>query len=223
MLRQLFTTGLLCLGAAATAAEPTTVTTEIFNGRDLTGWSLVTAAGPGVQPSYTVGPEGVLALAGTPVGYLLTEISYENYELHLEYRWPADAAPRSNSGVLLHVASAPVGTSPWPTCLQLQMKPQNAGDLLQMAGAKFAEPVTSPAKGSVPPLRAREEPSSEKPLGEWNALAVVCHDGAIEVRVNGVLQNRVTQAEPQAGRLGIQLEGTPFELRRVRLTPLPAR
>lgn len=218
MLRRLFTSGFLCLAAAANAAEPTTV--ELLNGRDLTGWTLVTAAGSGLQPAYTMGPEGVLALAGTPVGYLLTELSYQNYELHLEYRWPADAAPRSNSGVLLHVASAPVGASPWPTCLQLQMKPQNAGDLLQMAGAKFAEPVTSPAKGSVPPLRARQEPSSEKPLGEWNALDVVCRDGAIEVRANGVLQNRVTQAEPQAGRLGIQLEGTPLELRRVRLTPL---
>jgi hypothetical protein len=42
----------------------------------------------------------------------------------------------------------------------------------------------------------------------------------VEVTVNGVLQNRVTHVAPASGRIGFQLEGTPYELRRVALTPL---
>jgi hypothetical protein len=61
---------------------------------------------------------------------------------------------------------------------------------------------------------------SEKPAGEWNACDITCRAGTLEVRINGVLQNRVTQRQPAAGRIGFQLEGTPFELRRVTLTPL---
>jgi hypothetical protein len=42
----------------------------------------------------------------------------------------------------------------------------------------------------------------------------------VEVTVNGVLQNRVSQAAPNSGRIGFQLEGAAYELRHVVLTPL---
>jgi hypothetical protein len=63
-------------------------------------------------------------------------------------------------------------------------------------------------------------PDSELPAGSWNAMDVTCRDGAIEVAINGVPQNRVTAAVPRAGRIGFQLEGTPYELRNLRLVPL---
>ena len=57
-----------------------------------------------------------------------------------------------------------------------------------------------------------------KPDGVW------IHNGRHPVRdyydVEGVPQNTVTRANPAAGRVGFQLEGVPFELRAVRLTPL---
>ena len=43
----------------------------------------------------------------------------------------------------------------------------------------------------------------------------------IEVTVNGVPQNRVSAARPDAGRIGLQLEGLPYELRNIAITPLP--
>ena len=87
-----------------------------------------------------------------------------------------------------------------------------------MAGATFAEPLTS-APGKTPQLD-RQKPSSEKPLGEWNAIDVVCRGDTVEVTVNGVVQNRVTSSQPAAGKIGLQLEGLPYELRNLRLTPL---
>ena len=66
----------------------------------------------------------------------------------------------------------------------------------------------------------RQKSDSEKPLGEWNAIDVVCRGDAIEVTINGVAQNRVTGSKPAAGKIGFQLEGQPYELRNVRFTPL---
>jgi hypothetical protein len=88
-----------------------------------------------------------------------------------------------------------------------------------MAGAKFSEPLSS-APGAKTPQLDHRNPGSEKAVGEWNAVDIVCRRSEIEVRINGVLQNKVTNSEPRAGRIGIQLEGVPYELRNLRLTPL---
>ena len=34
--------------------------------------------------------------------------------------------------------------------------------------------------------------SSEKPVGEWNTMEVICKTNTIEVNVNGMLQNKGT-------------------------------
>jgi hypothetical protein len=202
-------------GAALTASPAT----DLWNGRDLTGWEFVSPSPTDIKTVCTITSDGVLAVAGKPVGYLLTTGSYENYRLHVEYRWPVDAAKNSNSGVLVHVASGPVDRSTWPLCFQVQTKITRAGDVLPMAGAKFAEPL-SIAPGARTPQLERRQPDSEKPFGEWNAIDIVCRDGALEVSVNGVRQNTVTRCEPRAGRIGLQCEGFPYELRNFRLTPL---
>ena len=44
--------------------------------------------------------------------------------------------------------------------------------------------------------------------------------GTIEVAINGVPQNRITNAKPAEGRIGFQLEGAPYELRNVTLEKL---
>ncbi|HLP09313.1 MAG TPA: DUF1080 domain-containing protein [Opitutaceae bacterium] len=209
---------LLSLGGAA-SAEDTPPAVDLFAGETFAGWSVVTAEPVDIRHICTRTPEGI-AIAGNPLGYLATDATYENYRLRFEYRWPAATTSRSNGGILLHVASAPVAPSPWPTCIQLQTKVRYAGDLLQMSGSKFAEPITTPGKGNTPPIRAHQQSSSELPLGEWNTVDILCNRGTIEVRINGVLQNRVTQVEPHAGRIGLQLEGAPFEVRNLRLTPL---
>jgi hypothetical protein len=51
-------------------------------------------------------------------------------------------------------------------------------------------------------------------------MDVVSRDGTIEVSINGVAQNRVSGAAPRSGRIGFQLEGTPYELRNVTVVPL---
>jgi hypothetical protein len=57
-------------------------------------------------------------------------------------------------------------------------------------------------------------------VGEWNSVDVVSRDGVVEVSVNGVAQNRISGATPGKGPIGFQLEGTPYELRNVRIEPI---
>lgn len=188
---------------------------ELFNGRDFAGWEFVTVPAVDIQTVCTLRPDGVIAVAGKPVGFLATTATYANYQLHAEWRWPGKPG---NGGVLVHISSGPKDRA-WPLSLQIQTKHQNAGDLLPMAGAAFAEPLTS-APNAATAIKARTAPDSEKPAGEWNTCDITCRNDTIEVAINGVRQNAVTRVTPAAGRVGFQFEGAAFELRNVRLTPL---
>lgn len=212
---------LLVLSAAVVAAchaEPAKSESSLLNGKDFAGWEFVTATPTEVSAVCHYNADGSVAVVGKPVGFLATTASYHNYRFHAEWRWPAAAAKNSNSGVLLHIASGPKDRA-WPLCFQLQTKPTRAGDLLPMAGATFAEKLSTAPDAKTPQLD-RHSDGTEKPLGEWNSCDVVCRDGAIEITINGVAQNAVTHANPDSGKVGFQLEGTPYELRNVRIEPL---
>ena len=205
--RTLLLISLVCLTRVSAA--------DLFNGRDFTGWELITL--PATPASITTvchyNPDGSLAVAGKPVCYLATTAAYENYTLNAEWRWTDKPG---NGGILLHIASGPKDRA-WPLCLQVQTKNKSVGDFIPMAGATFAEPLDPAAKV---PARPHTAADSEKPVGAWNRCDIVCRDGTITVTVNGVLQNKISRATPHSGRIGFQLEGIPFELRAVRLTPL---
>jgi hypothetical protein len=188
---------------------------DLFNGRDFAGWELVTTPAASMADVFTVRPDGVIASTGKPAGFIATVASYRNYRLHVEWRW---SGKPGNAGVLLHISPGPMDRV-WPLSLQVQTKRGNAGDLLPMAGASFAEPLTS-AAGAPVAIKARMAADSENPPGEWNSCDIVARDGAVEVRINGVVQNTASKVEPSFGRIGFQLEGAAYELRRVTLEPL---
>lgn len=175
-------------------------------------------ASPSVDPAtvWSRGADGVIAVSGKPPGYIATRASYTNYRMHVEWRWPGKPG---NAGVLLHVASGPKDGA-WPLSVQVQTKHGYAGDILPMAGAGFAEPLTT-APGAYPAIKGNTAPDSERPPGEWNSAEILARDGVIEVAINGVAQNRVSAVKPAQGRIGFQLEGVPYELRNITITPLP--
>jgi hypothetical protein len=210
----LFALGFLTLRAGEAPAKAV----DLLANKDLSAVELVSTTPAEIGSVCHFNDDGSLAVVGKPVSFLATKASYQNYRLHAEWRWPATAAKNSNSGVLLHIASGPKDRA-WPLCFQMQTKPTRAGDLLPMAGATFAEKLSTPAGAKTPQLDRSAE-SSEKPPGEWNECDIVCRDGAIEVTINGVLQNKVTKALPAAGKVGFQLEGTPYDLRNVRISVL---
>jgi len=159
--------------------------------------------------------DGVIAVAGKPSGFIATRDAYTDYRLHVEWRWPGKPG---NGGVLLHVASGPKD-GVWPLSLQVQTKHGAVGDLLPMAGARFTEPLTS-EPGAYPAIKAHVAADSERPPGEWNSMDVLVRGGCVDVTINGVPQNAVTFVLPATGRIGFQLEGTPYELRNLRVERL---
>jgi hypothetical protein len=204
--------GLICLFFATTGvllAEET----SLFNGRNLDGWEFVTTPGRDIREVCEVRPDGVVAAQGAPIGFIATASDFENYRLHAEWRWPGKPG---NGGVLVHISSGPKDRA-WPLCLQVQLKHGAAGDILPMAGATFAEPLAPDPKT---PQRPHQAADSERPAGAWNSCDVVCHGDQVEVSINGVVQNRLTQVSPRAGRIGFQFEGTAFEVRHVGLVRL---
>ncbi|WP_395406208.1 DUF1080 domain-containing protein [Pseudoduganella sp. UC29_106] len=205
MVKQFLAAAMLLAAGGAGAAD-------MFNGRDFSGWELRTEPAASIASVFSVQADGVITSAGQPLGFLATTANYRNYKLHVEWRWPGKTG---NGGVLLHISPGPMDRV-WPLSQQVQTKFGSVGDLLPMAGASFSEPLT----GDKPPVKAHIAASSERPAGEWNSADIVSRDGTIEVTVNGVLQNRISNAAPREGRIGFQLEGTPYELRNVQLVPL---
>jgi hypothetical protein len=200
----------LALLASTSCAAPTR---GLFSGHDLSGWEFVTVPAADITTVCSLLPDGVVAVTGQPVGYLATTASHANYRLHAEWRW---SAKPGNGGVLVHISSGPKDRA-WPLCIQIQTKNKNVGDVLPMAGATFTESLAPDQKT---PQRPHLAPDSEKPVGEWNTCDIICRGDTISVTINGVPQNTVTHVTPSTGRIGFQLEGTPFAIRNVTVTPL---
>lgn len=194
----------LAVGAVSCGGD---AKTELFNGRDLTGWVCVTAGGPVAAEVFTV-QDGCIRVAGQPFGFLRTAEQYGDYRLHAEWRW---IGKPSNSGLFQRIQE---GDELWPSLIECQLESGNAGDLLGLGGATIAG-VESP-EGGVP-VKKRVGGASEKPAGEWNEAEVICKGDRITVYVNGVLQNECSGVNTR-GYIALQSEGGPLEFRNIYLT-----
>lgn len=198
---------------AAGKTAPAAARVQLWNGRDLSGWRLYLKDPPSDGKSAVRQRAGVLRFDTPASGYLATERSFSNYHLHVEWRWPSDAASNANSGVLLHL------TGPdqiWPLSFECQLKNGNAGQIVGMgldipAAPLLKERKRAPRRGAV----------SERPLGEWNSYEIYARDDEVIAFVNGVLQNHVQALPRGAGQIALQAEGFPIEFRNLWLEALP--
>jgi len=192
--------------------NPVTPTNEIvlFDGKILSGWTFVSQGTNAPAASIWSVTNGVIVCQGRPNGYARTLQRYRDYQLHAEWRYPDGAG---NSGFFLHLNPP---DKVWPQCFEAQLLSGSAGEVRMNGGSK-ANGLTAQYPISIP----RQKPSSEKPLGEWNACDIICKADTITVRVNGVLQNKVTGASATSGAIGLQAEGKLVEFRNLILEPLP--
>ena len=186
-----------------------TANNQLFNGKNLSNW-VFQLKDPAIDPAtvFTV-QNGVIHIKGDPFGYMRTKDAYSEYKLHVEWRYPGEA---SNSGVFIH---AQLPDTIWLKCFECQLKSGNAGDFVCMNGAKMNEMKNNSR------VVNKMAPSSEKPVGEWNAMEVTCKSNTIEVYVNGTLQNKATGISETKGHICLQSEGKDIEFRNVFITNLP--
>lgn len=212
----------LFLAGCATARPGAVGRVDLFNGKDLAGWTAVadhdvTGGYAASEPTWAV-VDGAIRTTGTPFGYLRTKrTDFANGKLHVEYRWWRKTE-KPNSGVFVRIG-AEHGTF-LPTCHENQLCLGSAGDVLGLAGAAIdgvrARDAFTPAKPlSGISVAAKKAESSEKPFGEWNALEVELDGDALVNRVNGVEQNRVKGVANRRGAIALQAEGGAVEFRNV--------
>jgi Domain of Unknown Function (DUF1080) len=200
---------------------------SLFNGKDLMGWHVdIPAADSNPRlPSAFVVRNGLLVSLGEPRGHLITDSSYRNYRLEVEYRFPA--AP-GNAGVLVHASTPRALYGMFPRSVEVQMEHGNAGDfwcILEDIQVPDMESRRGPraewgtTEGKARRIRNLTD-SSEKALGEWNTMVIEAVGRAIRVWVNGDLVNDGSDATADHGQIALQAEGSEVEFRKLLLSPL---
>lgn len=202
---------------------------QLFNGKDLSGWSADVPKAdndPAITPSFIV-RDGLLVSMGKPEGHLITDAVYGDYKLVVEYRFPKQGG---NCGVLVHASKPRALYEMFPQSIEVQMLHENAGDFwciqenIEVPDMEKRRPKKDGQKFGGGPDDARNiknlTDGSEKPLGEWNTMTIECKGGDITVHVNGALVNQGTNCTAKSGKIAIQAEGTEAEFRKVELTKL---
>jgi hypothetical protein len=200
---------------------------SLFNGKDLTGWHVdVPAADSNARlRSPFLVRNGVLVSLGEPRGHLLTDSSYRDYRLEIEYRF---AAAPGNAGVLVHASTPRALYGMFPRSIEVQMEHGNAGDfwcILEDIHVPDMERRRGPAsqwgttEGKARRIRNLTD-DSEQPVGEWNTMVIEAVGGSIRVWVNGALVNDGSDATADRGRIALQAEGSEVEFRKLLLTPI---
>jgi Domain of Unknown Function (DUF1080) len=140
---------------------------------------------------------------------LLSEREFSDGVLHVEWRFlPVEGtAPVFNGGV--YVRTPPDGKS-W---VQLQVaradKPPVVGDLI-------AQPPGGVERVNV----FQTGPSPAAAIGEWNSYDVTARGKSIELAVNGKSTVTWPDCPMPSGQVGLQAEGSPYEVRALRFKPL---
>ena len=200
---------------------------SLFNGRDLTGWHAdFPAADSNVRlRSPFLVRKGLLVSLGEPRGHLITDSSYRDYRLEVEYRF---AATPGNAGVLVHASTPRALYRMFPRSIEVQMEHGNAGDFWciveDIRVPDMEQRRGPPAQWGTTEGKARRilnlTDDSEKPVGEWNTMVIEAVGRAIRVWVNGDLVNDGTDATADHGQIALQSEGSEVEFRKLLLTSI---
>ena len=140
---------------------------------------------------------------------LLSEREFSDGVLHVEWRFlPVEGtAPVYNGGVYVRT---PADGKSW---VQLQVaradKPPVVGDLIaQVPGS--TERINVFQTGASPAAA----------IGEWNSYDVTARGRSIELAVNGKTTATWSECPLPSGEVGLQAEGSPYEVRALRFKPL---
>ncbi|MEO6436471.1 MAG: DUF1080 domain-containing protein [Tepidisphaeraceae bacterium] len=200
----------LAFVVASPAAQGQEKPIELFNGKDLTGWTFFLTEKGKMEDVWSV-KDGVLNCKGTPIGYIRTEKDYTSFKLTLEWRSPGKPG---NSGVLMRLQPP---DKVWPRSIEAQLQSKSAGDIWNIDD--FPMKTASDRTQGRHTVKAHE--TNEKPLGEWNKYEITLDGTDLELKVNGLVQNVATDCKVMPGKIALQSEGAEIEFRNILLTPLP--
>jgi len=183
----------------------------LFNGKDLTGWTIVGKKGPG----YVV-QNGVLVCPEDGGGNLLTEEEFDNFVFRFEFK----LTPGGNNGVGIR---APLAGDIAYSGMEIQILDHNNEKYkgwLKPAQRHGSVYDVIPAAGEA-----------LKPIGEWNVEEISANGPKIKVTLNGKVINDAdlsTVKDPEvlkkhpgllrkSGRIGFLGHGSHIEFRNIQI------
>ncbi|KDN54001.1 3-keto-disaccharide hydrolase [Flavobacterium seoulense] len=192
---------------------------KLFNQKDLKDWyAFGDEKGKQDNAANLFSVENnMIRMYGPKAGYLMSEQSFRNFELTVEYKWNTDTNfvrknNSKNSGVMYHVPAETPDVL-WPKGIQFQIKEGATGDFvfLQEVTLNINGTTITPGKSVV----SKRFADAENPIGEWNELVVISKNGKITQKLNGKLVNEGTESSVTEGRILLQYEGFPIDFRKV--------
>lgn len=171
-----------CKTTAQTATE-TSKSASLFNGKDLTGWTIY-----GTEKWYV--EDGLLVCESGPdmaYGYLGTDKQYKNFELTLEFKQEANG----NSGVFVRSTVDGTKVSGW----QVEVAPpgNDTGGVYESYGRGWL---------------IKPDPEKDKALkmGEWNEMKIRLDGDTLTSWLNGMQMVTITDDKIGAGEGGVALQ-----------------
>lgn len=176
---------------------------KLFNGKDLTGWTIA-----GTEKWYV--EKGELICESGPdkkYGYLVSDKEFKNFELTVEFKQESNG----NSGVFFHCSVDGTTISGW----QAEVAPlnKNTGGVYESYGRGWL---------------IKPSPEKEKFLkeGEWNTMVVKMEGKTVTTWLNG--QQMITLEDDKigaaTGKIALQIHdggGVKVRWRKVDIQPLP--
>ena len=200
---------------------------SLFNGENLEGWHMDVPdleADSSLRIPFII-RDGLLVSLGTPEGHLITDQEYENYTLELDYRF---AGEPGNCGILVHASEPRALYDMFPKSIEVQLMHSNAGDFWciqqdiqvdDMESRRGPKEDWGVSEGKERRVKNLTD-DSEKPLGEWNHIKIICDEDKITVWLNGNLVNDGYGATAQKGQIALQAEGAEVEFKNIFLTEI---
>lgn len=194
----------------------------LFNGKDLSGWyTFLKTKGKSNDPDTVFSVNnGLLKITGKEFGYIVTNRSFNNFHLVVEFRWGEKKyPPRENkvmdNGICYYVVPT---DKVWPRSVECQIQEGDCGDFWLIDSVTAV--VDGVQQGPTKNTRVIKKKDNEKPTGEWNTIEVIANKGKCTHIVNGVIVNEAVDASLRSGRILIQSEGAEIYYRKIDIKEL---
>jgi serine/threonine protein kinase len=175
------------------------LSTSLFNGRDLTGWTPRGAFGWRVENGVLIGE----VTEQQPRGWLMSDKSFDNFELDFQYLLAAD----SHSGIFLK--AQPDGAVTGKDFVEIQ--------LLDDRSTAFGPLEANCRTGSIW-KKVAANPAPNVPTYQWHHVRIRVENQRVTATVNGTEVVNAPNAAPSLpGRIGLQLAPKRVEFRDIRI------
>jgi hypothetical protein len=171
--------------------------TPLFNGKDLSGWTIEN------KGRFTVKAGVIVLNKGT--GWLRTDKEYQDFELRMDFRFVSKGA---NSGIFVRASQE--GKN-WPA-KNYQVQTMDNESIAGLYVTALARPK---AKRDAEKMRR-----VRKATGEWQSYGILLKGEHAEVKLNGALITVAEGLTVQRGHIGLQGEDGQLEFKNLRIKEL---